>query len=66
MSTELSLTISANETGKVTSPTINSGVPVASSSRVRATTPSTEFSIGTSAKWALPTRTASKAAVTFA
>ena len=60
------LTISAKDTGSVTSPTIDKGVPVASSSSVRATTPSTEFSIGTKAKCALPTRTASKAAVTFA
>jgi hypothetical protein len=44
------LIINAKETGKVTSPTIAKGSPVASSSSVRATTPSTEFSIGTKAK----------------
>jgi hypothetical protein len=48
------------------SPAIVNGSPVASSSSVRATTPSTEFSIGTSANWASPERTALRAAVTFA
>ncbi|CAB4958455.1 unannotated protein [freshwater metagenome] len=60
------LAISAKVTGKVTSPAIVNGSPVASSSRVRATTPSTEFSIGTSANCASPERTALSAAVTFA
>jgi hypothetical protein len=59
-------TISANETGRVVSATITSASPVASSSRVRATTPSTEFSMGTSALSAAPLRTASRVAVTFA
>ena len=58
--------IKAKVTGKVTSPATTSGSPVASSSKVRATTPSTEFSIGTRAKSAAPLRTASRAAVTFA
>ena len=59
-------TIKAKETGKVTSATIVSASPVASSSSVRATTPSTEFSIGTRAKCAFPSRTELRAAVTFA
>ena len=60
------LVINAKVTGKVTSPAIVSGSPIANSSRVRATTPSTEFSIGTKAKSASPLRTASSAAVTLA
>ena len=57
--------IKEKETGNVTSPAITNGSPVANSSSVRATTPSTEFSIGTRAKSALPSRTAMRAAVTF-
>ena len=41
------LTINAKLTAKILSPIIKSGSPLASSSKVLATTPSTEFSIGT-------------------
>ena len=58
--------IKTKETGSVVSAQTTSGSPTASSSKVRATTPSTEFSIGTSAFSAAPVRTALSAAVTLA
>jgi hypothetical protein len=57
-------TSSENVTGSRISRTICSGAPVASSSRVVATDPSTEFSIGTTAASASSARTASIAAGT--
>ena len=50
-----------NAIGTVISRVIISGSPVASSSRVTGTEPSTEFSIGTTAPSASPSRTASSA-----
>ena len=52
---------SANETGSATSRVTMSGSPVASSSRVAVTAPSTEFSIGTIAAVTSPRRTPSSA-----
>jgi hypothetical protein len=60
------LVISEKLTDNVVSPKTTNGSPIASSSRVLATTPSTEFSIGTSARSHVPFRTALSAAVTFA
>ena len=57
-------TSSENATGTVISRVILSGSPVASSSRVTGTEPSTEFSIGTTAWSAPPSRTESSATVT--
>ena len=53
-----------NAIGTVISRVIISGSPVASSSSVTGTEPSTEFSIGTTAPSASPWRTASSATVT--
>jgi hypothetical protein len=55
---------SAKETASCTSRTICNGSPVASSSRVSDTEPSTEFSKGTSAAATSPWRTASSASAT--
>ena len=57
-------TSSENATGTVISARIISGSPCASSSSVTGTDPSTEFSIGTTARSASPARTASSATVT--
>jgi hypothetical protein len=54
----------ANATGSTTSRVMTSGSPVASSSRVALTEPSTEFSNGTIAASASPSRTASRVAGT--
>src|SRR5260370_1297325 len=56
------LTSSANSTGTMTSALINSGGPAASSSSVAFTPPSTELSIGTTARAAWPECTASSVA----
>jgi hypothetical protein len=56
--------IRANEIGSSTSRVTISGSPLASSSSVAATGPSTELSIGTMAPSASPRRTASSAAAT--
>jgi hypothetical protein len=53
-----------NAIGTVISRVIISGSPVASSSSVTGTDPSTEFSMGTTAPSASPPRTASSARVT--
>ena len=56
----------AKLTGSTISRTICNGSPVASSSSVVGTEPSTEFSIGTTALSHSPRRTASRAAATEA
>ena len=56
------LTSRANSTGTITSALMTSGVPLASSSSVALTPPSTELSIGTTARSAAPVLTASSAA----
>ena len=56
------LTSSANSTGTMTSALISSCGPTASSSSVAFTPPSTELSIGTTARSAVPACTASSVA----
>ncbi len=56
------LTSRANSTGTITSALMTSGGPVTNSSRVALTPPSTELSIGTTARCAVPECTASSVA----